>query len=337
MDALTRDYSRRDLLRLGAGVGSGLLLGACGNLKTDSPAKSTYPDHAVEWVVPFAPGGSTDLIARTLAKGLEKPLGQSVVVVNREGAAAVVGTKEVLGAQPDGYKIAFPPSSLFTITPLVVKNAQEVKLEEMKIVTGLTVENIVIIVHKDSPYKTIQDLLQEKGTGKKLKFAHSGVGTGVYFSQLAFYKEAGIDAIDVPFGGSGPAVTALLGKQVDVAASQVAESNKYVVSGDMRRLAIFSAERSQLLPNLPTIKEAGFDLVVDQSRFVAGPAKMPDNVVSVLAKAFQEATRSTEYGQFLADNFIERRQFSGEELTKRIKSDLERYKVLAEKFGIQPK
>lgn len=332
-----RDYSRRDLLRLGAGLGSGALLSACGGLKTDSPAQAKYPDHAVEWVVPFAPGGSTDLIARTLAKGLEKPLGQSVVVVNREGAAGAVGTKEVAGAAPDGYKVAFPPSSLFTITPLVVKNAQEVKLEDLKIVTGLTVENIVIIVHKDSPYKTIEDVLREKGSGKKLRFAHSGVGTGVYFSQLAFYRQAGIDAIDVPFGGSGPAVTALLGKQVDIAASQIAESNKYVASGDMRRLAIFSAERSPFLSSLPTIKEVGYDLVVDQSRFVAGPAKMPEEAVSVLAKAFQEATKSVEYGQFLWDNFIERRQLDGEELTKRIKADLERYKALAEKFGIQPK
>lgn len=332
-----RDYTRRDLLRLGAGLGTGALLAGCGQVKTDSPAKAKFPERAVEWVVPFAPGGSTDLIARTLAKGLEKPLGQSVVVVNREGAAGAVGTKEVMGAQPDGYKIGFPPSSLFTITPLFVKNAGEIKLEDLKIVTGLTVENIVIIVHKDSPYKTIDDLLKEKESGKKLRFAHSGVGTGVYFSQTAFYKQAGIEAVDVPFGGSGPAVTALLGKQVDIAASQIAESNKYIKSGDMRQLAIFSAERSPLLPNVPTVKESGFDLVIDQSRFVAGPAKMPEEAASVLAKAFQEATKSTEYSQFLLDNFIQRRQLSGEELTARIKTDIERYKTLADKLGIQPK
>jgi len=322
---------RRRLLKLG--LGSGLLLAGCGVKK--SPAKVNFPERPVEWVIPFAPGGSTDLIGRMLAKQLEKPLGQPVVAVNREGAAGAVGTKEVLAGAADGYKIVFPPSSLFTITPLVQKGAAEIPLDSMRIITGLTVENIVLVVHKDSKYRTVEDLLKDKGA--KLKYAHSGVGTGSYLSQALFYKEAGFNATDVPFGGTGPAVTAVLGKQVDIVASHVAESHKQVASGELRRLAIFRESRSESLPEVPTAREAGIDVVVDQMRFVAAPAAVTDEVAKVLEDAFKEAVKSAEYEKFLRDNFIERRELSGKDLIGRMTADKARYKAQMDKFGIAPK
>ena len=323
-------------MRLGLGAGAGMFLAGCG-VKTGNGEEPAYPERPVELVVPFAPGGSTDLIARTLAKAIEKPLGKTMVVVNRDGAAAAVGTKEVAGAAADGYRIVFPPSSLFTLTPQVVKNPSTVNLDELSIVTGLTVENIVIVAHKDSPFKTFDDVLALKSSGQRITFGHSGVGTGAYFAQTAFYKLAGINAADVPFGGGGPAVTAVLGKQVDIGASQPAESMKLVQSGELKWLAIFSAERSPSLPDLPTVKEKGFDLTVDQLRFIAGPAKTPDNVIGVLQKAFQEAVKAPEYDKFLKDNYIERFERSGEEIRSRIESDFAKYKAIIDKFGIAPK
>lgn len=330
------ELSRRGLLRLGAGlglgVGSGLLLAGCG--VEESSAGTGFPERSLEWVVPASPGGSNDLIARMLAKQLGTPLGQPVVVINREGAAGAVGTREVIAAKPDGYKLIIAPSSLFAITPLVQKG-MDIPLDTMRIIMGLTVENTVLIVHKDSKYQTIDDLMADKGA--KLKFAHSGVGTGIYLAQTLFYQQAGLDAVDVPFGGSGPAITALLGKQVDIAASNVAESKKQVASGDLRRLAIFSAERSTLLPDLPTIKEKGIDVVVDQSRFVAAPAKVPDQVAKVLEGAFKEAVKTAEYDTFLKDNFIERRELSGPDIIARMKADKDKYKAQMDTLGITAK
>ena len=324
--------TRRDALKLGAGLGAGTLFAGCGVSSGEDEA--SYPTRSVELVVPFAPGGSTDLIARTLAKAIEKPLGHSMVVVNRDGAAAAVGTKEVANGASDGYRIVFPPSSLFTLTPQLVKNASTVALDELKIVTGLTVENIVIVAHKDSPLRTVDDLIALKQRGQRITYGHSGVGTGAYFAQTAFYKLAGVNATDVPFGGGGPAVTAVLGRQVDIGASQPAESMKLVQSGDLRWLAVFSAERSKLLPELPTVREKGFDLTVDQARFIAGPAKLPDEVATKLHDAFGEATRAPEYDEFLKKNLIERFEVDGPGVTVKIRTDYERYKQLIERFGI---
>ena len=332
--------SRRNVLRAGLGLGSGLLLAGCGvrdgrQESGSETAETTFPERSVEWVVPFAAGGSTDLIARMLAKALEKPLGQSVVVVNKEGAAGAVGTKDVISGAPDGYRIAFPPSSLFAITPHLQASATKIPFEDMQIITGLTVENMCLLVHKDSKYKTIDDVLADKGA--KPKFGHSGVGTGLYLAQTLFFKQAGIQATDVPFGGTGPTMTALLGKQVDIAASHLAESHKQVASGDLRRLAMFTAERSPLVKDLPTAKEKGIDVVVDQMRFVVVPPKTPDNVAKVLAEAFRNAVRSPEYEKFITDNYIERRELDGPALTDRIKADSERYKAALAKYGIAVK
>jgi len=329
--------SRRGALRLGVGAAGGLFLTGCG-VQTGSGDDSgpSYPQRPVELVVPFAPGGSTDLIARTLLKGIDKPLGETMIVVNRDGAAAAVGTQEVASANPDGYKIGFPPSSLFTLTPQLVKGANTVPLEQLRLVTGLTVENIVLVVHKDSPFRTLDDVLALRGTDRRITFGHSGVGTGAYFAQTAFYKLAGINATDVPFGGGGPAVTAVLGRQVDIGASQPAESMKQVQAGDLRWLAIFSTRRSTLLPDLPTAVEKGFDLTVDQVRFIAGPARMPAEAVEVLAKAFQAAAKTPEYDTFLKQNFIDRFEVSGTEVTARIKQDFDRYRVLVDRFGLRP-
>lgn len=336
MDTSRIALSRRGMLT-GVGLGAAAYISGC-SVKTEQPSQqgtTNFPTRAVEWVVPFAPGGSTDLIARQLAKSLEKPLKHPVNVINKDGAAGAVGTRDVIDGPPDGYKMVFSPSSLFAITPHLQQSATKISLDQLRIVTGLTVENICLLVHKDSKYKTIDDLLNDKGA--KLNFGHSGVGTGLYLAQTLFYKQAGFNATDVPFGGTGPSITALLGKQVDIGASHLAETHKQVASGELRRLAMFTAERTPLLPDVPTMKEKGFNIVVDQMRFVAVPPKTPDDVAAVLANAFKEAVATPEHDKFLKDNFIERREMSGPELTKQIQSDSDRYKAALAAVGISPK
>ncbi|WP_159104628.1 tripartite tricarboxylate transporter substrate binding protein [Plantactinospora sp. BB1] len=336
---LRHPMDRRAVLRLGAGLGAGAFLAGC-SVQTGGGGDgdgSGYPERSVELVVPFAPGGSTDLIARTLGKAIEKPLGQSMVIVNRDGAAAAVGTREVASAEDDGYKIGFPPSSLFTLTPQLGKGAATVSLDELRVVIGLTVENIVLVAHRDSPFKTIDDVIALKGSGRRITYGHSGVGTGAYFAQTAFYKLAGINATDVPFGGGGPAVTAVLGRQVDIGASQPAESMRLVQSGELRWLGVFSQQRSPSLPDLPTAVEKGFDLTVDQARFIAGPKSMPDEAVTALQEAFREAVKAPEYDDFLKKNYIDRFEVDGTEVANKIKGDFDRYRALIDRFGLGPK
>lgn len=330
-------FSRRTLLRGGAAAGAGVFLAACGGAKTGtSGRKDSFPTRQVEFIIPFAPGGSTDLIGRTSTKQIRGPLGQPMIVVNKAGAAGAVGTKEAVTAQADGYKLALAPTSLFTITPLVKKELTGLDLNAMDIVTGLTVENVVLVVHKDSPYQTIDDLLKAKGSGKTLTFGHSGVGSAPHFAALMFFKQAGIAAKDVPFDGSGPAVNALLGQQVDVAPTHVAESIKQVQAGTLRQLCIFSHERSALLPDLPTAKEKGIDFTVDQLRFVATAKGIPPEVLLKLRTSFQQSTKDAEYDAFLKKNFIERAELNGDQIRAKVTTDLQKYQALAQQHGLQP-
>lgn len=331
---------RRAFLRGGLLLAAGSLAAACGGVQTSSgggDAAAAFPQRSVEFIIPFAPGGSTDLIGRAATKQIAEPLGQSMVVVNKAGAGGAVGTKEAVDGQADGLKVALAPTSLFTITPLVTKDPTGLDLAQMEIVTGLTRENLVLVVPSDSPFKTIDDLIAAKGRGgKPLTFGHSGVGAGTHFSALVFLRQAGIDAKDVPFDGSGPAVNALLGKQVDMASTQIAESIKQVQAGRLRQLAIFAAERSPLLPNVPTMKEKGFDLTVDQVRFVAAAKGTPAQAVDKLRESFLASTKDPAYEEFLKSNFIERAEISGEEVRAKVAEDSETYKAFAEQLKISP-
>jgi tripartite-type tricarboxylate transporter receptor subunit TctC len=330
--------TRRTVLIGGTVTAASVFLAACGGVQTGGGGGGggEFPQRSVEFIIPFAPGGSTDLIGRAATKQIREPLGQPMVVVNKPGAGGAVGTKEAVDSKPDGYKVALAPTSLFTITPVVRAEPSGLDINEMEIVTGLTRENLVLVVHKDSPYKTIDDLLKAKGNSKPLTFGHSGVGAGTHFSALMFLRMAGINAKDVPFDGSGPSVNALLGKQIDMASTQIAESIKQVQSGNLRQLALFSEQRSELLPDIPTVKEKGFDFTVDQVRFVAAPKGTPEQAVTKLRDAFLESTKDPAYEKFLKDNFIQRAEMSGEEIRQKVETDLARYQELAQKLGIKP-
>lgn len=333
--ALEHAFTRRSLLRAGAAAGTVVLIASCGGAKSESK-KDNFPTRQVEFVIPFAPGGSTDLIGRTSTKAIREPLGQPLIVVNKAGAAGAVGTKEAVSAPADGYKVALAPTSLFSITPVVKKEATGLDIDQMDIVTGLTVENIVLVVHKDSPYKTVDDLINAKKAGKPITFGHSGVGSAPHFSALLFFKAAGVDAKDVPFDGTGPAVNALLGKQVDVVPTHVAESMKQVTAGSLRQLVIFSAKRSELLPDIPTAKEKGIDVIVDQMRFVAAPKGTPPAVLEKLRSSFLASTKNDEYTAFLKANFIERVEVPSGEVRAKVTADVLMYKTLAHQHGISP-
>lgn len=334
-----RGLTRQDFLRVGMGTGAALLLAGCGvqggTGGGGGGGGADYPTRPVELIVPFAPGGSTDLIARAVAREIEEPLGQTMVAVNREGAGGAVGTKEVAEGAADGYRLTFSPTSLFTIAPIFLGPEDTVPLDELKIVTGLTQENIVLLANANGPYQTLDDVLALADSGEEISFGHSGRGIGTFLAQTLFYAQAGIKATDVPFDGGGPSVTALLGQQVDMGASQIAESAEQVAAGDLIQLGIFSAERSEFLPDVPTMKEQGFDLQVDQVRFIAGPKDLPDDITTKLADAFKEATQAESYGQFLEENFIGRFEKSGDEVRQKIETDLERYRSKVEELGIE--
>ncbi|MDG4856904.1 tripartite tricarboxylate transporter substrate binding protein [Streptomyces sp. T-3] len=331
-----RPSRRRHLV--GATVSAAALLAvtSCGGVKgggESDEADKNYPTKTVEWTAPNDPGGSTDLISRAVAKAMEGPLGQSVVVENKPGANGAVGGKEVLGRKPDGYSLVMLFQSLMAIGPHTVVDDDPIKMSDMDVISGLTVEDYVLVVPAQSEVETLDDLLAKKS----VKYGTTGAGTGSELAQALLFGDAGVKAGGVPFDGGAPTVTALLGNQVDVGAIHVAEAAPHIESDKLRPLAVFAKERIDFLPDVPTAVESGHDVVVDQRRWVAGPAGLPDNVVSELQAALKKSFKDPAYGKFLKDNYIGRWEASPDDVVTQIETAKKRYGELIDKFGLDLK
>lgn len=306
---------------------------ACGGVQggADEAGGEDFPTEAVTFTLPSSPGGSTDLIGRAVARSLTEPLGESVPVVNRAGANGAVGGKEVLGMESDGHNIVMLFQSLMEITPLATNDADPITFDQMDVLTGLTIEDYVLVVNTEST--DVTDLDELLGT-PDLSYGTAGVGTGGQLSQAILLTESGVDYRDVPFEGGAPAVTALLGSQVDAITVQVAEAMPHIESGAFTPVATFNEERSEFLPDVPTAIESGYDITVDQKRFVAAPEGLPEPVQEAYAEAFEAAFADEEYAQFLEDNFISRWEVSGDEVETTITEAGDRFETQIDELGI---
>lgn len=325
--------TRRRLLAL-ASISSVLALAGCGGVQGGSGGNGGgegFPSGAVEFTLPSSPGGSTDLIGRAVAKALTEPLGATVTPVNKPGANGAVGGKEALAKQPDGQSIVMLFQSLMAITPLAVTDSEPITFDQMDVLTGLTVEDYVLVVNtEDAPATDLEELLSTPD----LSYGTAGVGTGGQLAQAVLLEESGVKYRDVPFEGGSPAVTALLGSQVDAITVQLAEAMPHIESGDFTALATFNEERSEFLPDVPTATESGYDVVVDQKRFVAAPVGLPQEVKDVYADAFAQAFADEAYGSFLEDNYISRWEVSGDEVETTITQAAETFKAKVDEFGL---
>lgn len=289
-----------------------------------------YPSRAVEFTVPTEPGGSTDLITRALATSLEEPLGAQIAVVNKPGANGKIAGKDVFSGSPDGYRVAVMPQSLFAVGPLVVDDPDAIQLKDMTFVKGLTVEDYVMVAPADSPFRTVEDVL----AADSVKYGTSGAGTGNQLAQALLFGSAKVNATAVPFDGGGPQLTAVLGGKVDVGTVHVAEAYEQIQAGALRPLVAFSQERLKALPDVPTATESGYDIVVDQRRFVAAPPGLPADVRDTLASAIDKAVASPEYGTLLEDNYIGRWEVDGDAVGKQLKDSRDGFKAMTERLGI---
>jgi tripartite-type tricarboxylate transporter receptor subunit TctC len=317
-------------LRIGGALLAVIALTACSVKGGGAGDGAVYPSKAVEFTVPTEPGGSTDLVTRALAKSIEKPLGKPAVVVNKPGANGKIAGKDVFSSKPDGYRVAVMPQSLFAIGPLMVQDPDAIKLEDMTFVKGLAVEDYALVVPASSPYKTVKDIL----AADDIKYGTTGAGTGSQLSQALLFGVAKVKATPVPFDGGAPTITAVLGGKVDAASVQIAEAAKHVQSGKLRALAVFGSKRVEAMPDVPTATESGYDVVVDQRRFVAGPAGLPADVRDKLAGAIDKAIATPEYGDLLKSNYIGRWEVGGDEVKTQLTKAQGEFAALTKKLGI---
>lgn len=305
-------------------------LTACSVEGGGSGGDGDYPSRAVEFTVPTEPGGSTDLITRALTKSIEKPLGAQATVVNKPGANGKIAGKDVFSSEADGYRVAVMPQSLFAVGPLVLDDPDAIRLDDMTFVKGLAVEDYVMVVPSDSPIKSVEDL---KKAGN-VKYGTTGAGTGSQLAQALLLGLQKVKATPVPFDGGGPTLTAVLGGKVDTAGLQIAEATEQIRAGKLRALAVFSEKRLDALPDVPTATELGYDVTVDQRRFVAAPAGLPDGVRDKLASAVDETVGSPEYEKVLADNDIGQWNADGAAVEKQLRKSRDEFKAMTEKLGI---
>jgi tripartite-type tricarboxylate transporter receptor subunit TctC len=295
-----------------------------------------WPAKPVRFVVPFPPGGSTDLAARTLADKLTRALGAQFVVENRAGGGGAIGTTEVARAAPDGYTILFAADAITTL-PLVVKNLQFDVLRDFTAVTQVTTQPLAVAVHASLPVKTLPDLVAyAKAHPGKLSFAHSGTGTGQHMSGELLKKMAGIDIVHVPYKGGGPAVQDLVGGQVPMGVLGSTPLIPHHKGGRIRIIAFTSKERFAPMPEIPTVHETfpGFD--TGQWLGLLAPRGTPADVVQRLQVSSAEALALPDVKERLAQAALVPVGNTPQQFAAAMRADIETWGKLARELKLEP-
>jgi len=255
------------------------------------PAAEAFPDRPVTLVVPFPPGGPTDALARRLADGLKDQLKQTVVVENRGGAGGNIGAEHVANATPDGYTILFGTSGPLAINVSLYRNQQYDPQKSFAPVIRIGHLPNILVVHPSLPVYNAQELIAyAKQHPDRLSYASSGNGASSHLAGILFNKMAGTNILHVPYKGTGPALNDLLGGQVSMSFTDILTALPHVQAGTLRAIGLASAERSDALPDLPTLAEqglAGYDVSVFFG--IVAPKGTPPDVVGTLNRAFVAA------------------------------------------------
>ena len=261
--------------------------------------QGAFPEHPLRLIVPFPPGGSTDIVARVVAGKMGEGIGKAVIVDNKPGAAGNVGTAEAAKAAPDGYTMLFHIATTAVINPLVMKNLTYDPLKDLQPVAMIAKIPNVLIVNKDVPAKNLKELIAWiKANPGKLNYGSSGTGGAMHLSGELFKKQAGIDIQHVPYKGSAPAMQDLMGGTIVFMFDNITGSIGPAKSGQVKLLGVTTDERVGVVPDVPTIAESGLPEFKNSSWFsLFTRAGLP---APILAKLETEALKAINHPDTLA-------------------------------------
>lgn len=270
---------------------SALLLAS---LARNAPAE-TYPSRAIQVIVPRAPGGGSDILARVLSPAMQKKAGQPFVVENRPDASAVVGAVAVAQAQPDGYT-NFLADNAFYQNPAVIGKLPYDTIKDFSGVTMLARGPVILIVNPSVPAKNVNELVQyAKANPGKLTYGSGGIGASTHLSGVLFDIAAGVKTVHVPFKSSGPALQALLGGHITMQWGGISSARPHIASGKIRAIAVTGPARDRSMPDVPTFAEAGLKGVDIMSIWgIHAPAGTPLAVRRALRDMLVEVMRTPE-------------------------------------------
>jgi tripartite-type tricarboxylate transporter receptor subunit TctC len=302
-----------------------------------SHALAAYPDHPITLIVPFAPGGPTDIVARILANQLSQSLGQQVIVDNRAGAAGNIGMGQAARATPDGYTLLLT-STAIAVNPALFKNLPYDPFKDFIPITELVNAPNVLVVRPDSGMKTLADLIaRAKAAPGTFNYASPGAGTKSHLTGELLKIRAGIAMQHIPFRGAGPAAQAVLARTVQVGSVALAAAEGLIKGGELQALAVTGTERWFSLPEVPTMIESGFPgFVSDTFNALFAPAGTPPEIVALLVKESRAAMLRPAAREQARKAGFEVIAGTPEQLAARVAAEVPSVRDLVAKAGIKP-
>lgn len=316
-------------------AGAGLATAALASIVAAPVARAdNYPNQAVRIVVPYAAGGFNDTLGRMFARAMQESLGQPAVVENLGGAGTVVGTRQAARATADGYTLlvnGFP----YILNQFLYKDLPYRNDDFVPVIVGAKSNNL-LVVREDSPFKSLADLVAyAKQNPGKINYAMAGNGSSNHVTMEYFKSVAGVDMTSIPYKGSAPMVTDLLGGQVDVMFDNVPHVLPHVKAGKMRALAITSGQRSALAPDVPTVAEQGypgFEVSVPYGLFA--PKGTPDTVIEKINAVLQQAMKSEDFKKVFAMQGVEAMGGTPQDFGRFIEAESKKWQPVVKQAGI---
>lgn len=327
--------SRRNALSLGLAIAMVLTLGS-GPLLVQAQGK--YPERPIRLVIPFAPGGNTDIVGRLFGTRITPLLGQSVVIDNRGGAGGTIGSAEVARAKPDGYTLLLGTSSTHAINPLVMESVSYDPVKDFAPIAVIGITSMAIAVHP-TVARSLQELIKRvKANPGKFSYGSCGAGSICHVTGELFKKEAGrLDIVHVPYRGSGQSVQDLVAGQIPIVAGTFSSLVTFHRSGKVRILAVFSEKRSDVEPGVPTALELGVPgMVAATFNVLLAPAGTPKAVIERLYGATRKVTSDTAFQKDLDRLTVEPVTDSNpEKAALFIKSELAKWAPIIKESGMK--
>ena len=297
-----------------------------------------WPSKPIKFIVAYPPGGGADIGARLLAEPLQKALGQTIVVENRAGAGGTIGTTMVARAEPDGYTLLFAASSEISIAPVTVKALAYDPEKDLQPVSMLGRWPHVLAAYPGFPPNTLPELVAYvKANPRKVSYSSFGNNTANHLTGELFKAEAGIDSLHVPYKGSGPSITDLIGGQVQYTFDSPAAVLAHVKGGKLKAITVTGAQRLTSLPAVPAMAESGYGSVIGGAWVgLIAPAKTPKAIVERLHAEIAAAVQSPEMRAQLESRSIQPVGDTPEQFGRFIQSEIGKWREAVPKIGIKP-
>ena len=300
-----------------------------------SAVETQYPTRNIALVVPFAPGGSTDILARIVAGHLQQSLGQPVVIENRTGASGNIGTATVARAAPDGYTFLFNTMSVHTMNHALFASMPFDGVKDFSPIAMLAYVTNTMVVHPSVPTQTVPEFIAyAKANPGKIAYASAGPGSTNHLCAALFERMTGVQMVHVPYRGGAPAVADTVAGQTQLFFTAGTQSLEHVKAGKLRLLAVTEAKRSSLLPDVPTVRETvpGYEMSVWYGAF--GPAGMPPAVVAKLNAEISRILFLPDVKKKMEDIAVEVARMTPGELATLTRNDAEKWGRLIKELGI---